>query len=237
MFNYSNQNHAIHRSRNSIEKVASVYEKQAQSNRIVEEKPLSFSTLSPHESNTILDLMEKDACVLRESGFEKKAAFNFSTPFDQFRTAKNVITNKLGLGDDAAHDLASGIVGKAQRLHEEVGGDIEPIITGIVDNIDVNEIERRIGAIPMKRRSTQDTEEHVKLRLMEEMQLSAFVADQMTRSVMQQVKNLGTKFRGSSSEQIANAIVDLLVNYQDTSIVYGISSNSVLLKELEHNLK
>lgn len=234
MFNYSNQNRNINRTFN-MEKTASVYDKQSLSNRIVEEKPLSFSTLSPHESKVIFDVMEKDACVLRESGFEKKA-FQFSTPFDHFRTAKNVISHKLGLGDDVAHDLASGIVGKAQRLRDEVGGDIDPIISGIVDNIDVNEIEKRVGVMPMRTRSTQDTEERVKLRLMEEMQLSAFVADQVTRSVMQQSKNVSTRFRNSTSEQIADAIVDIIVNYQDTSIVYGLSSNSVLLKELEQIL-
>lgn len=232
---YANQNHSVHRSSSPFSKVASIYEKQSESNRVKEEKKLNFSALSPFESEAILNTIQKEANELDAIEIDKQAAV-VASPFEHFKTAKNYIASKLGLADESAHDLASSVVGRAQDIHQQVGGDVENVIGGIVDNMDVKEIQSRIGAIPMRKASPNEIEEHVKLRLIEEMQLSSFQADTVTKSVLTQARNLSTRLRKFDTGQIANAIVDILVNHQDTSIVYSISSSDRLVSEIEDQL-
>lgn len=232
---YANQNRTFHRSSSSFSKVASIYDKQSISNRVTEEKPLTFSSLAPFESEAVLSVMQKEAEVLDSMEIEKEAA-GISSPFEHFKTAKNYISSKLGLADDSAHDLASSVVGRAQDLHEQVGGDLEHVIGGIVDSMDKVDIQNRVGAVPMRTSSPNEVEEHVKVRLIEEMQLSSFQAESVTKSVMTQARNLTTKFRQSDLAHISNAIVDVLVNHQDTSVVYGLVASDRLVAEVESHL-
>lgn len=235
MNKYSNQNHAIHRSSSPLSKVASIYDKQAISNRVREEKSLSFSTLTPFESEAILSTIQKEAKELESAGLDKKAT-TVASPFEHFKNAKNYIASKMGLADDSAHDLASSVVGKAQELHQDVGGELEQVIGGIIDNMDRGEIQSRTGAMPMRKSSPNEIEEYAKMRLMEEMQLSSFQADQITKSVMTQARNLITRFRMNDTGELADAIVDVLVNHQDVSLVYSISSSDRLVAEVESQL-
>lgn len=236
MKRYSNQNHAIHRSMPTLSKTASVYDKQGISNRGKEEKSLSFSSLSPYESESILSVLKKEAAALDAMELNKEAA-NIASPFDTFKTAKNYIASKLGVGDDHAHALASGVVGKAQELQKDIGGDLENVVGGIIDSMDAVEVQNRIGAFPMRKSSPIEVEEHIKVRLMEELQLSSFQADQVTKSVVTQARNLSTRFRSEEVGLIADAIVSVIVNHQDVSLVYGIASSEWLVAEVESHLK
>ena len=179
--------------------------------------------------------MKKEAAELEKAGLEKKAA-GVASPFEYFRNTKALVASKLGLSDDMAHDLSSSIVGRANSLQDEVGGELEPIIGGIIDSIDPTEVQNKIGVMPMRKSSPNEIEEHLKMRLTEEMQLSSFQAENVVKNIMAQARNLSTHFRQNDTMQIANAIMDVIVNHQDVSLVYNMSSSGRLVKEVESQL-
>ena len=235
MNKYANQNHYVNRKIAVIPKTASIYDRQSISNRQAIEKELTFSNLSPYESESILNVMKKEASELESMGLEKKAA-GLASPFEYFRNTKALISSKLGLSDDVAHDLSSSIVGRANSLQDEVGGELEPIIGGIIESIDPQEVQNKVGVVSMRKSSPNEIEEHLKMRLTEEMQLSAFQADNVVKNIMAQARNLSTQFRQHDTMKIADAIMDVIVNHQDISVVYNMSSSQRLVKEVESQL-
>lgn len=233
---YSNQNHRIHRQDNPFSKIASVYDKQGISNRVVNKsRILSFSSLSPHDSQDILGVMRKEAETLYTE-FQKTAHLN-SSPFEMFGVAKSYIASKLGMAPDMAHDLASNVVTKAQELQKEHGGDLGEMVQGIVDHMDPNAIQQRMGARPMRSQSPNEIEDSVKDRLMAEMHMSAHQADLSKKIVLQQARNLSIQYRSKSLAQISSAIVDVMVQHNDASVAYGISSSERFRKEIEMHLE
>jgi hypothetical protein len=166
---------------------------------------------------------------------EKKANV-IGSPFEVFGHAKSYIASKLGVADEVAHDLASSVVARAQDLQGLHGGEIEPMITGIVDHMNPQEVQDRVGAVPMRPMSPNELEESIKEQLMEQLQMTAFQADQFKKIVIQQAKNLSIQYRTRKLQEIANAIINVLVEHQDASIAYGISSSDRLKKEIEFKL-
>lgn len=228
---YSNQNHAVHRKENDLEKIASVYDKMSVSNRVKEEKELSFSSLTPFESEGVFSIMRKQASELEQQGMEKQA-----NPFEVFGGAKHYISSKLGVGDDMAHNLASTVLSRAQDLQNIYGGNVDDMVTGIVDNMDKNEIHSRLGVVPMRPLSPQETEDAVEHQLMEAFQLSAVNVAHYKKNVMDQARNLSVLHRQNDISDIAAAIIKVLVDHQDVTLVNNISSSAALKKEVEANL-
>lgn len=231
-----NQNHAIHRTDNILDKTASVYEQKGKSNRGVEKtRELSFSSLTPSQSEAIVSTIKKEAAELDEMSIEKKANV-LSNPFEAFGHAKHYISSKLGIHGDAVHDLASSVVTKARGMQEQHGGEIGEMITGIVDHMDQDEVRSRVGASPMRKKTVSEVEEIVKLRLIEQFQMTAYQADQFKKIVIQQARNLLTQYRTHNLDQIAHAIIGVLVSHQDISLAYNISTSDRLRKEVEYQL-
>lgn len=228
---YNNQNHAIHRTENHLEKIASVYDKMSVSNRVKEEKVLSFSSLTPFESEGVFSTMKKQAEELEQLGVEKK-----SDPFEEFGNAKHYISSKLGVGDEMSHNLASSVLSKAQGLQNQYGGNVNDMVTGIVDNMDKGEIHTRLGVIPMRPMSPQETEDAVEQQLMQAFQLSAANVAHYKKNVMDQARNLSVLHRQNEISDIATAIIKVLADHQDITLVNNISSTSSLKKEVEANL-
>lgn len=228
---YSNQNHAVNRTENPMEKVASVYDKMSVSNRVSQEKTLSFSSLSPFESEAILSSMGKQAEELKELELEKKAS-----PFDLFGNAKQYISSKLGVTNDLSHDLASTVLGKAQDLQNIYGGDVGDMVTGIVDNMDKGQIHQHLGVAPMRPSSSEETEQGVEQMLMQSFQLPASQVAHYTKNVMQQARNLAILHRQNDISEIAQAIIQVLVDHQDITLVNNISSSAALKKEVQGHL-
>lgn len=235
MKQYYNQNHAVHRKGNGFSKIASIYDQQGTSNRVQEEKELSLSSLTPSESEVVIGTMRKEAAELDNLSIEKKANA-IGSPFEIFGHAKSYIASKLGINSETAHDLASSVVARAQDLQQLHGGELEPMITGIVDQMNPQEVQERVGAMPMRPLSPNELEESIKQRLIEQLQMSAYQADQFKKIVVQQAKNLSIQYRTYKLQQIANAIINVLVEHQDASIAYGISTSELLKQEIEHQL-
>lgn len=227
---YSNQNHGVNRNAN-MDKVASVYDRQGVSNRAEKAKELSFSALPSYQSEVILDVMNKEASAVSQVSIEKTANV-LSNPFEAFGQAKYYISSKLGIQEDIAHDLASSVVGRAQDLQQTYGGDIQPMITGIVDHLDPQQIQAKTGVAPTRKSSPGEIEEMVKGRLIQELRMTAHQADQFKKIVMQQARNLTTQLRAHDLARIASAIVDVLVEHGDPSQVYSITSSSLLKNEV-----
>jgi hypothetical protein len=231
---YSNQNHRVNRNDNPFLKTASIYDKQGISNRAVEEKSFSFSSLPSYQSEAILNIMRKEAAEL-STDFDKTANLNQS-PFEMFGMAKNYIASKLGFAPDMAHDLASSVVARGQDLQKEHGGQLGDMVKGIVDQMDPNQIQQRMGARPMRSQSPNEVEESVKDRLMKEMPMSSHQADLCKKIVLQQARNLTVQYRNKSLAQICDAIVEVMLQHRDASIAYGISSSERLRPEIETHL-
>lgn len=236
MKRYSNQNHAVHRTDDGLSKVASVYDRQGISNRVKEEKALSFSSLAPFESEAIINTMKKEAAELNSIGLDKQANI-LSNPFEAFGHAKYYISSKLGLTDEVAHDLASSVVARAQDLQQLHGGEVNQMISGIVDHMNPDEVHSRVGAAPMRKMSPNEVEELIKERLIEQLQMTAYQADQFKKIVVQQARNMLTQYRGYDLAKISEAIVNVLIEHQDASIAYGISTSDRLRAEVEFHLK
>lgn len=234
---YSNQNHRVNRHDNPFEKVASVYDQLGKSNRVVEKsRVLSFSSTSSHEADVILNQMRKEAAELAlEETLNKSANLNQS-PFEMFGMAKNYIASKLGMAPDMAHDLASSVVARGQDLQKEHGGELGSMVKGIVDNMDPNAIQSKMGARPMRNQSPNEIEDNVREKLTQQMGMSAHQADICKKIVLQQARNLVIQYRHKSLAQISDAIVDVMIAHHDASVAYGISSNERLRAEIEMHL-
>lgn len=232
---YSNQNHHVHRSYNPLEKTASIYDLQGVSNRVKEEEPLAFSSLAPYESESITSVLEKEAGLLEEQELEKSAA-NATNPFEAFGTARHYLRNKFGLAEDSAHDLASSVVSKANAIQDEHGVELADAVVGIIDSMDEKQVLNQTGVVPKRIDTNETIEGEVKQRLMDELQLTAFQSDQLKKNVVQQARNLSTQFRHSPTKDIALAIVNVLVEHQDISLVYNISSSPHLVEEVGYQL-
>lgn len=212
-----------------------MYDLKGISNRGAKREPLSFSQLSPMDTNDILATMKKEASAL--SSEMTKEATVLSNPFEAFGHAKYYISSKLGLGDETAHDLASSVVGKAMELQELHGGELGQMITGIVDHMPADQVQARVGALPRRKMSTSEIEEMIKVLLIEQMQMSAYQADQFKKIVLTQARNLSTQFREYDLEQLSKAVVSVLVDHQDASIAYGLSSTDRLREEVKYHLE
>jgi hypothetical protein len=235
MKRFYNQNHSVQRKVDGFNKIASVYDQQGISNRGAEGKELSFSSLTPSESEAVLGVMKKEASELDALPIEKKANV-VGSPFEIFGQAKNYIQSKLGITDEVAHDLTSSVVARAQDLQQATGGQLGDMVTGIVDQMNPQDVQQRIGAVPMRNMSPNELEELIKERLIEQLQMSAYQADSYKKIVIQQAKNLLVQYRTHNLTQISLAIVAVLVEHQDPSVVYGISTNERLRKEIEFKL-
>lgn len=231
---YSNSNHAVQR-KGVMNKTASVYDRMAQSNRGMEKRALHFPSLPPHQSEDILSVLKKEAEILDGLSMQKEASI-MNSPFELFGNTKQYVSSKLGLDNEIAHELTSSVLNKAKHLQEVHGGEIEAMVSGIVDQIDPASIEAKVGAYPMRKSSPNEVEEMVKQRLMEQMQLSSYQADQFKKIVVSQARNLSTGFRQYEIVDIAGAIVRVLVEHQDISVAYNISTSDRLRSEVEHHL-
>lgn len=234
MKDYSNQNFRVHRHDNPLEKIASVYDRVGVSNRVVtKSRVLSFSSTPSYEAEIILNQMRKEAAEFAlEETLDKSASLNQS-PFEMFGVAKNYIASKLGMAPDMAHDLASSVVAKGQELQNQHGGELGDMVKGIVDNLDPNAIQDKMGARPMRNQSPNEIEDEVKEKLMEQMPMSAHQADICKKIVLQQARNLTIQYRNKSLAQISESIVQVMLAHHDASVAYGISSNQRLRSEIE----
>lgn len=233
---YSNQNFRIQRKDNPFEKVASVYDKMGVSNRVTKSRVLSFSSTPAYESEVILNHMRKEAAELSLEEVLNKSANLNQSPFEMFSVAKNYIASKLGMAPDMAHDLASSVVARGQDIQNQHGGELGDAVRGIVDNLDPQKVQEKMGARPMRNQSPNEIEDEVKEKLMQQMPMSAHQADLCKKIVLQQARNMSIQYRSKSLAQISEAIVQVMLAHHDASVAYGISSNQRLRTEIEEHL-
>lgn len=232
---FYNANHSPQRDYNPFEKVASIYDRQSISNRGEEEKQLRISSLPPMDEESILSKMATDAKLLDDTEIDKQATV-LTNPFDAFGHAKHYIASKLGVQDELAHDLASSVLGKAEELRNAHGGEINEMVTGIVDHMDKGEIESRTGVAPMRSSSPQELEEMIEDVLTKEFQLTSYQAETHKKIIIQQARNLSTIHRNVTLEQLCVAILAILEQHGDISIAPSISTSNRLKDEIAQQL-
>ena len=229
---YGNQNRSVNRNRQFIEKVASPFDEQLQFNR--KKKPIfKFASLSPEEGEEIVSYMKKEAEVLNKEPIDKTASMN---PFELFGNAKHYATKKLGISDTTAHDVAGSVIGKAQQLSEQHGGEVADMAMGIIDQMDPNAFPEVATGLISRTMTTQGQDQYAKELLMEQLQLSSYDADRYKKSVVAAARSLYTKHRTKRPDELSQAVVSLLVERRDVSLVFDISSNEQLKREIEMKL-
>ena len=230
---FKNQNSIRHKA-DPFSKTASVYDKMGESNRVVEEKPLHFSSLSASDTNFLREHLAKEASDLNSIPLEKRA--NAMNLFDLFQNTKNAIASSLGVADGAAHDLASSTIAKAQEIQAVHGGTIEEAASGIIQQMGGAELKKRFSATPMKVFRSTQAEDLARELLIDQMQLSGYQADQLKKNVVQQARNLSTKFRAHDLGELTTAIVDVLTEHGDVSLVYNFATSERLKGEIKYRL-
>ena len=236
---YANQNYRINR---PMKKTASPFDALQQSNR-AKSPGLAVSTLSPKDNEQLRSYISKQAEQLDDS-FQKEAmdkvAF-FSNGMDFFTKTRAMIADRLGLSEDAAHDLTPSVLRQADRIQQQYGGEEGAIIQGIIEELGTRTIDHpalqgstEIGN--MKNKSTEKLSDHVKNRLINETRTNSFEADRMKLAILKEAKNLETIIRPHTKYELADAIIDFAKDRNDMTLVYGISGNSSLIEDLKEYL-
>lgn len=232
--NYGNQNH--HR---EMRKVASRYDALAIPNR-TEASKLTLSSLSAADNEGLRDLIAKEAAAL---GGTEKLAF-LSGGVDLFTRAKGMLGNKLGIPEDKANEMASPVVMQTNKIQEIYGGDPHKIMDRLIDAMQNQLIGPHDGQIvplgevqdSMALTKTPSLEAEIKARLVNEMHVTNMESNHLAKSVMSEARDLVTAIRPCKIDQIANAIVDVMIEHHDPSVVYGIKTNKVYLAEIKEHL-
>jgi hypothetical protein len=134
---FSSQTHRVNG--RQIAKVASAYDTLTVSNR-EQSKTLNIVSFSPRDNEQLRDHIRKTASVLDSHDFLKTASVIDKEAFlsggmDVFTKTKGLISNKLGIPDEAAHELASPVITQAYKIQEKYGGDENQIVDRLVDEM------------------------------------------------------------------------------------------------------
>ena len=208
-----------------------IYEKQAQFNRGTPAPVLEFSSLPSKEAQEIRDYIQKEATVLEKESIHKQAS---ASPFDMFGNAKMYLRNRLGVSDETAHDIAGSVMGKAQQIQENHGGELVQIAQGIIDEMEPGQFEE--SRLKYRIMSAQEQEAFAKNLLMEQMNASAYEADRYKKSIVNSARTLYTKHRTKTPQEIIKAIVDVIAERRDITLVFDVPSDDHLKREIEMRL-
>lgn len=234
---FGNANHMVNRK--GISKVASAYDALAVPNRATPPQ-LNVTSLSAEDNEGLRGFIAKEAQLLEGS---EKLAF-LSGGVDLFTRAKGLLGNKVGLPEERANELASPIVVKTSEIQNQYGGDPHKIMDRIIDEMQNQLIGPNTGGQPlpgeiqqsMALTKTPSIEMEIKARLIKELGVTNFESNPLAKSVMSEARDMVTSIRPCKIDQIANAIVDVMVEHRDPSVVYGIKANKIYLAEVKERL-
>ena len=191
------------------------------------------ASLSAGEGEEVRSLISKEAKKLDGMNIQKTASAN---PFELFGNTKHYVSKKLGLSDTTAHDVAGSVIGKAQGITEQYGGEIGDIAMGIVDQMDPRAFPEVATGLVQRTMSNHEQDAFAKQLLMDEMQMSSYDADRYKKSVVATARSFYTKFRTKAPQEIIQAVVSILVERRDVSLVFDIATNDQLKREIEMKL-
>lgn len=225
---------------------SSKYDSLLVSNR-AQEKVLEVSTLSLDQNQELRQYISKESQKIESSELSKtasegmdKEAF-FSGGLDMFSRTKQFIANRLGISEDVAHDITSPLLNHADRIMSMHGGEQEQVIEGLVSAVGPELLRNQtsvgdMGVSSMKPVGTKAWMESIKNRLMSEVRMSSYDADRAVRTISKEAQDLTTMLRPNDKYKIADAIITLMVETNDPTIIYGLKDSDTTLNLLRNHL-
>lgn len=210
------------------------------------ERATSRLSQSNRENTSRFDL-DKQASEAMSEALSQSAVYtdgeilkhaSFASGFQMFGNVKKSVASALGVSDTIAEELTSKIITKSEHVIRDYGGEQIEVISGIIDemkNQSISNPDILNGAFdlhPVTHQSRQ-IEETIKLRLMNEMHMSNRDADTFKTVVYKNAQDLTTTLRPHTRENIAKALVDLIIDTKDQTIVYNIKTSPTLLESLK----
>lgn len=216
-------------------KVASEFDSLAVSNRSSAE----FGGLDEETSDLLSAAIDKTANFATDEALEKEAGF--ANGLQMFTNVRRMIADKLGVSEGVAHDLSSNVITRSERIAEEYGGDQVQIMDGIVremqgqvvENPDILGGAMDIHPIGHNNKTLQDK---IKQRLVAEMGMNQRDAEVYKTLILKQSQDMVTMLRPNKRDDIAMAIVDVVVEGRDVTAIYDLKDNPVLMQAIKSQL-
>lgn len=196
---------------------------------------VAFESLGKDLSSDVEKAIAKTAAKI-DAPLAKQASLG--NGFQTFSTVRKMIANKLGVSEFVAEDMTSKVITKSEQIANEYGGNQHEIIDGILNEMTKQTIEAPSvlnGAFDLHpvNHQSREIEETIKLRLMNELHMSNREADMYKTIVYKNAQDLAVTLRPKKREEIAKALVDLMVDTNDMTIIYNIKSSPTLMEALK----
>jgi hypothetical protein len=239
-----NQNHRI--GFRPMSKVASIYDALAISNRTAAPE-LNVSSFESGDNDLMRAHIQKEAALIDVSLDGKpveKVAF-MTGGLDLFAHVKGMLRNQLGMPDESSHELTSPIIAQTMKIQGQYGGDEKKIAERLVNEMQGQLVDNSpadanaIGSIQsiMAVTSTKSLEERIKQRLTDEAGLSSYDADRFKKTIVGEARDLATMIRPYRMDQIADIIVELIIEKGDPTMAYNLKDSSIWVKQIRAMLE
>jgi hypothetical protein len=241
---FPNQNHRINV--NPIQKVASAYDALGVSNRTAAPE-LNVSSFESTDNNLMRSQIQKEAALIESSLDDspvEKVAF-MTGGLDLFANVKGMLRNRLGMPDEASHELTSPIIAQTMKIQSQYGGDEKKIAERLIGEMQGQLVDsapaagNAIGDAQniMAVTSTKSLEERIKQRLIDEAGMNNYEADRLKKTIVGEARDLATMIRPYKMDQIADIIVDLIIEKGDPGIAYDLKDNAIWVKQIRAMLE
>ncbi len=242
MKRYSNANHKVQ----PFAQRVSGLDKLAFSNRESSNSHIA-SSLSESDNRALNDYMKKVAKAINHQLIEQVASLDkvamVTNDYDLVMQATGLVQSKLGVDPQNSQNLVSNLLRKTMKIQEVYGGEAETILRRLIEELQNGMAERRtedaVGEAQMNLGSAfkyKKTEEQVKFAVMKDLMMTSSDAERLTKSILTEARDLLIPLRPFELRDICLAIIQLIQQYDDATIVYGIRNNQELIRQLEMQL-
>ena len=191
-------------------------------------RDIRIGELSKEASESVLT-------AIHGEGFDQEAAFQ---AVDMVTKTKRMVQSSLGVDDARAAEAASILLGKANKIHERFGGNLEVIVREMVEKMTEQTADRGpslakdgINVAPDSFRPLTRGElaRHIEKRIDTQFGWSGLNAA-LVRNVTDLTNSLSTEFHKSRID-VANAILDLYAEHE------GVAPEALFKKDLDPEIK
>jgi hypothetical protein len=229
---FYNQNHFVGRT----QKTPTGFDKLAMSNR--QSSMTKLSSVRDDDDEKIRRYIKRTATDINNALIEKQA---IGGDFDLITQATGLVSSKLGIDPQNAQSIVSNLIQKVMKIQELYGGDEQAILRRLVDEMQNGMTEQspsnnQVGEAQINMGSAfsyQKVEEQVKFELMKQLGMTSTDSERITKSILTESRDLSIALRPADLRKISLAMIQLIQQFDDVTIIYGIRNNPELIKQLK----
>lgn len=237
----------LFRTKGLDKQASSEYDRLMVSNRQVE-KAISIPSFSPVENEGLADYIRKEAKVLDADELTKEASEGitkeafFSGGLDMFTSTRQLIANRLGVSEEIAHDMTSPVLNRSDVIRNQYGGEPQHIIEGIVTELATQTSDNPIVSKGVELHDFKSSwgkkewSEAIKDRLVTELGIGSYDADRMVLLIVKESQDLTTSLRPHTKFEISEAIIQIMKENGDPSVIYGFKDSSRMMSLIKEYL-